>query len=100
MTWCCNVRCSSYHWTIDLYDRLNLPVIPAVINALQKANVQRAALLEKEKSDKVKKNRVMMKVARTEDQQARRKWLKRQNIEHSYGNDVDDEDDNDEPTGI
>jgi hypothetical protein len=37
----------------------------------------------------------MMKVARTEDQQARRKWMKRQNIEHSYGNDIDD--DNDEP---
>lgn len=35
MTWCYEVRGSTYHWVIDLYDRSELPVIPAIVEALK-----------------------------------------------------------------
>ena len=34
-----------------------------------------------------------MKVARAEDQQSRKKWVKRQSVIHSYGQDEDDVED-------
>ena len=37
MTWCFHNRGPEYHWIIDLYDRLNLPVLPEVVRAFQKA---------------------------------------------------------------
>ena len=36
MTWCLKVRGDKYYWVIDLCDRLNLPVIPAITEALIK----------------------------------------------------------------
>ena len=43
------------------------------------------------KSDKAKQGRVRMKVARAEHKEAGKKWLKRQAIEHTCGNDDDDD---------
>ena len=77
MSWCYEVRGANYHWLADLYEQLNLPVLPAVVQALQKAVEERAATLQKERTEEAKANRVHMKVARAEDQEARRKWLKR-----------------------
>lgn len=91
MTWCFKVRGKSYHWIIDLYDRLKLPVIPAIIKALQKEVEERMAEIEKGRTDHKKKIRVQMKVARAEEQEARKKWVKRQAVLHTYGNDDDDE---------
>ena len=91
MTWCCQVRGAKYLWVIDLYESLNLPVLPAVVQALEKAVKERAVELEREKSDKAKQGRVRMKVARAEDQEAQKKWLKHQAIEHSYGQDDADD---------
>ena len=91
MSWCYQVRGPKYHWVIDLYECLNLPVLPAVVQALEKAVKERAEELEKEKSDKAKQGRVRMKVARAEDQEGQ-KWLKRQAIEHSYGQEDDADD--------
>lgn len=42
MTWCFDVRGPKYHWVIDLYERLDLPVFPAVVEALEKAVRERA----------------------------------------------------------
>ena len=36
-----------------------------------------------------------MKVTRTEDQEARKKWVKQQAVTHSYGGDSEDEEDDD-----
>ena len=36
-----------------------------------------------------------MKVARTEDQEARKKWVKQQAFRHTYGGDLEDEGDDD-----
>ena len=49
MSWCYKIRGSSYHWIIDLYERLNLPVIPAVIEALQKEVKDRMKEIESKK---------------------------------------------------
>ena len=76
---------------IDLYEMLNLPVIPAVIDALQKAAVDRMKEIEKGKTDHRKKTRIQMKVARAEDQEARKKWVKQQAVCHTYGNDQEDD---------
>lgn len=99
MTWCYHVRGPQYHWVNDLYDHLNLPVLPAVVQALQRAVETRAKGIQNEKSDKAKINRVRMKVARSEDQEARKKWLKRQAIQHSYGDDDDLEEGQNEGEG-
>ena len=34
-----------------------------------------------------------MKVARAEDQEARKKWVKRQSVQHTYGRESEDDDD-------
>lgn len=82
----------------DLYQRLKLPIVPSVVEALHNAVEERRAVLEKQKTEAVKANRIKMKVARTEDQTARKKWVKRQAVQHSYGRDDDDLDvDNDNP---
>ena len=88
------MRGPNYHWVADLYERLNLPVIPAVVQALQKAIADRVVNLEKQKPEKGKQQRVHMKVARAEDQEARKKWVKQQAVRHTYGQeDSGDEDD-------
>ena len=70
-----------------------MSVLPAIFQALEKAIKEREAVeLEREKSDKTKQGRVRMKVAKAEDQEAQKKWLKRQAIEHSYGQEDDADD--------
>ena len=49
MTWRHAVRGPNYHWVIDLYERIRLPVVPAVVEALQRAIAERAVALEKQK---------------------------------------------------
>ena len=92
MSWCYHVRGPSYHWVVDLYERLNLPVLPAVIEALQKEVADRMKEVEKGKTDHKKGIRIQMKVARAEEQEARKKWVKRQALQHTYGQDDDDVD--------
>ena len=85
MSWCYDVRGPSYHWVIDLFEGLNLPVIPAVVEALQKEVAERMKEVQRGKTDHKKKVRIQMKVARAEEQEARKKWVKRQAIQHTYG---------------
>ena len=93
MTWCFKVRGNNYHWVIDLYQRLNLPVIPAAVEALVKCVKDRAAELNKQQTEAWKQQRIRMKVTRTEDQEARKTWVKQQAVTHSYGNSEDGGDD-------
>ena len=93
MSWCYKIRGSSYHWIIDLYERLNLPVISAVVDALQKEVKDRMKEIERGQTENKKKVRTQMKVARAEDQVARKKWVKQQAVQHTYGNDTEDGDD-------
>ena len=86
MTRCHALRGPNYHWVIDLYERIKLPVVP-VVEALQKAIAERAAALEKQKTEGGKRQRIHMKVARAEDQAERKKWVKQQVVRHTYGHD-------------
>lgn len=51
MTWCYEVRGPQYHWVTDLYERINLPILPAIMRALSEAVKLRAAELQKQKSN-------------------------------------------------
>ena len=51
MTWCFKIRGNNYHWVIYLYQRLNLPVIPAAVEALVKSEQDRAAELNKQQTE-------------------------------------------------
>ena len=83
-------RGPEYHWITDLYGRLNLPILPEVVRAFQKATQEQMKELEK-KFDGTKQMRVSQKIARAEDQEEWKKWVKRQAILHTYG--VEDEED-------
>lgn len=72
MTWCLKARGDKYHWVIDLYDRLNLP---AITEALIKCVWDRADELAKQQTEARKQQQIKMKVARTEDQEGREKWV-------------------------
>ena len=85
MSWCYDVRGPSYHWVIDLFEGLNLPVIPAGVEALQKDVAEHMKEVQRGKTDHKKKVRIQMKVARGEEQEARKKWVKRQAVQHTYG---------------
>ena len=85
MTWCHTVRGPNYHWVIDLYERIKLPVVPSVVEALQKAIAERVSTLAKQKTEEGKRQRINMKVARAEDQAERKKWGKQQAVRHTYG---------------
>ena len=67
------VRGNNYHWVKDLYQRLKLPVIPAAVEALVKCVQDHAAELNKQQREARKQQQIRMKVARTEDQEARKK---------------------------
>lgn len=95
MTWCYAARGPDYHWVIDLYERLNLPVITAVVRSLHASTQDRIDAVQKQKTDEAKHRRIRVKVARAEDQEARKKWVKRQAVVHTYGV-GDDDDDNDD----
>ena len=73
MTWCLKVRRKDYHWIVDLYQRLNLPVVGAVVKALKDAVEERAAILEKQKLEETKRNRIQNKIARADDQAERKR---------------------------
>lgn len=85
MTWCYENRGSKYHWVIDLYERLKLPILHEVVRAFRKATEERIKELTKKKTEDTKRKRISHKVARAEDQEERKKWGKRQAILHTYG---------------
>ena len=103
MSWCFKNIGPKYHWLIDLYDRIHLPIIPAIIETLHKEVVARQKEVDRGKTEEKKKGRICMKVARAEDQEAKKKWLKRQEVHHSYGtNDANEckEDDEVDPSFV
>ena len=92
MKWCYEVRRPQYHWVTDLCELINLPILPTIVKALSAAIKVRAAELQKQKSSHSKTLRVRMKVARVEDQEAPKKWVKRQPTVHSCGKDDEGDD--------
>ena len=58
-------------WIPDLYDRLQLPVIPSMVQALQKEVEDRMKQIERRRTANKKQIRIRMKVATAKVQEAR-----------------------------
>ena len=65
MTYLYQKRGPQYHWVVELFRRLKLPVYDDVHRALEDFNELRMKQLEYAKTDKSKKRRIALKVERT-----------------------------------
>ena len=92
MTWLTTKKGMSYHWLLDLFERLKLPTFDGMAEGLKKANEIRDKNLTKKQSDLAKEKQTNWKKARAQEHQERKQWMKRQAVYHTYGTD----DDNDE----
>ena len=94
MTYMYQRRGPQYHWVIELFRRMKLPVFDGVHQALENFNEVRKRMLEREKTEKFKTRRIQLKVARTKDAQCRKAWSNKHGHD-TYGDDDsgDDQDD-------
>ena len=83
-------RGPQYHWVVELFWRLKLPVYDGVHRALGDFNNLRMEKLEHEKTEKSKK-RISLKVERAKDAQHRKEWSRKHGHD-TYGDDEDDSD--------
>ena len=88
MTYLYRKRGPQYHWVVELFRLLKLPVYDGVHRALEEFSKLRVEKLEQEKTEKSKKRRIMLKADRTKDAQCRKEWSK----EHGHDTYGDDED--------
>ena len=92
MTYLTGKKGTGYHWLLDLFGRLKLPILDGMQEALEQANKNRKKKLEKLRSEESKKKRIKWKNARDLEQEERKRWVKQQEIRHDYGEE-DGEDD-------
>ena len=86
-----NEKCGpQYHWVIELFRLLKLPVFDGVHAALEAFNEGRKAELDRKKTDRCKRRRIELKVERTRDSQHRKKWSKKHGHD-TYGSGDSDE---------
>ena len=90
MSWMLKKKGPSYHWLLDLFKHLNLPVLDGVQEALHKSNESQMTALRNAQTEKAKQYRLKHKNARLEEQEERKRWVKRQSISHSYRECEDD----------
>ena len=95
MTWLLKKRGITYHWLLELFTQLKLPIFEGMSDALVKVNKERVKRLERIKTTTAKHRRVVLKQAKREDHEARKHWVKSQAIQHDYG---DDDSSDDEPS--
>ena len=100
MSWLGEKRGLSYHWVLDLFFRLKLPIFDGMTDALKKANENRAKNLSKKKTDEAKEKRTKWKKARAQEQQERKIWSSRQRIEHTYGSEENSSEEEESPPKI
>ena len=78
MTYLLYEKCGpQYHWVIELFRLLKLPVFDGVHVALEAFNQQRKAELDRKKTDSFKHKRIELKVERTLDSHRRKEWSKK-----------------------
>ena len=77
-----------YHWLLDLFTRLKLPIFDGMKEGLEKANRDRMHRLAFKKTERAKKRRIEHVQSRDKEQKARSKWGKKQKIQHDYGTDI------------
>ena len=74
----------AYHWKVELFKRMNLPVYDGVAELLEKHNWQRKKRLDEKKTEKVMRRRVELKSLRVKEGQQRKLWSK-QHAQDTYG---------------
>ena len=84
MTYLNEKRGPQYHWVIELFRLLKLPVFDGVHAVLETFNEQRKTELDCKKTDRCKHRRIEFKVERTLDSQRRKKWSKKHG-HNTYG---------------
>ncbi|XP_015772535.1 PREDICTED: uncharacterized protein LOC107350811 [Acropora digitifera] len=72
MTWCFKVKGSQYHWIVELYSRMGLPILSGIQEMCQSDNEERMRRLERYKTDAGKRKRVQRKINRSEEQELRK----------------------------
>ena len=77
-----------YHWLLDLFKRLKLPIFDGMKEGLEKANRDRLHRLAFKKTERAKKRRIEIYQSRDKEQKARSKWAKKQKIQHDYGTNI------------
>ena len=87
MTYMYGKRGPQYHWVVELFRRLKLPVYDGFHRALEDFNKLRMEKLEHEKTEKSKR-RIMLKVERIKDAQHRKEWSRKHGHD-TYGDDED-----------
>ena len=92
MTYMYRKRGPQYHWVVELFRCLKLPVYDDVHRTLEEFNNLRMEKLEHEKTEKSKKRRILLKVERTKDAQRRKEWSRKHGHD-TYGDDEDSDTD-------
>ena len=77
-----------YHWLLDLFIRLKLPIFDGMKEGLEKANRNRMRSLAFKQTERTKKRRIELYQSRDKEQKARSKWAKKQKIQHDYGTNI------------
>jgi len=101
MSWLYQKRGSTYHWIIELYQRLKLPTFDGMLEAVQTASEVQMKNLAKKRTEVAKEQRTQWKKARAQEQQEqqeRKLWSQRQRIEHTYGSNDDFSSEDDSPS--
>ena len=98
MTYMYGKRGPQYHWVVELFERLKLPVFEGVQAALEAFNQQRRLNLDRQKTDLSKLRQIKLKTARKMDAQQRNMWSKKHGHD-TYGSDDSDIDEDEKPRG-
>ena len=85
MTWLFKKRGPQYHWLLDLFERMGLPIQTGMAEALKLSNCKRAKQLKCKQTEKAEKKKNPSKFKhRGEEQDQRKAWGKWQKIlQHS-----------------
>ena len=89
MTYMYDKRRPQYHWVVELFERLKLPVLEGVQAALEAFNQQRKLNLDHQKTDLSNLRRIKLKTERKMDAQQRKVWSKKHGHD-TYGSDGSD----------
>ena len=88
MTYMYRKRGPQYHWVVELFRRLKLPVYDGVHRALEEFSALRMEKLRYAKTEESKKRRIILKIVRTEDAQRRKEWSRKHGHD-TYGDNED-----------
>ena len=92
MTWLYKKRGPQYHWLLDLFKRMGLPILSGMAEALKLLNRDRIRVLNDQKTEKAKRQKRTAKSKHWgEERHQRKAWGDQQKLVHSCGPEPKDE---------